>query len=402
MPVHTLAWLVAPRSLDDFLSRHWERAPLHIARRQPSYYADLFTLGDLDALVTRPRHHATLSTLELAKDGRRVARDEIATSAEKKTIDVLKVNRQMTGGSTLIMNDIDSMVPAVDELDARLARALTARVWANLYYTPAGNRGFDPHYDAHDVFILQVHGSKRWKLHGKPVGIPLPTRAFDPTTMKPGAVSRRLTLRCGDTLYIPKGLVHSAESAREASIHLTIAVESLTWADLLAEACTAWVDRDESLRRGLPPGFGLPDADHRPIADKLADAIQKMARRLDVRAALDRLHDRIATERRHSLSGIVEQTLRRGALRPDSIVGVRPGLLYRLTAKSSVLTLHARGAELSVPARHAGLLRFAVARERFAVRDLPGRLDVAAKLELVRDLIAEGVLRVLAFAPDSS
>ena len=32
----------------------------------------------------------------------------------------------------------------------------------NAYITPPENQGFAAHYDTHDVFVLQVSGSKRW------------------------------------------------------------------------------------------------------------------------------------------------------------------------------------------------------------------------------------------------
>ena len=36
---------------------------------------------------------------------------------------------------------------------------------ANAYITPPQNRGFDDHYDVHDVFVLQIEGTKRWIIH---------------------------------------------------------------------------------------------------------------------------------------------------------------------------------------------------------------------------------------------
>ena len=35
----------------------------------------------------------------------------------------------------------------------------------NAYITPESARGFEPHYDVHDVFVLQVSGEKHWSVH---------------------------------------------------------------------------------------------------------------------------------------------------------------------------------------------------------------------------------------------
>ena len=36
---------------------------------------------------------------------------------------------------------------------------------ANVYFTPPRAQGFKTHHDTHDVFILQLLGSKRWRTY---------------------------------------------------------------------------------------------------------------------------------------------------------------------------------------------------------------------------------------------
>ena len=43
-----------------------------------------------------------------------------------------------------------------------------------MYLTPNGAKGFLPHTDQHDFFILQTGGKKKWRVYGNP--IPLNTR----------------------------------------------------------------------------------------------------------------------------------------------------------------------------------------------------------------------------------
>ena len=47
----------------------------------------------------------------------------------------------------------------------QLAAELGHPVQANAYVTPPQSQGFDDHYDVHDVFVLQVEGEKRWRIH---------------------------------------------------------------------------------------------------------------------------------------------------------------------------------------------------------------------------------------------
>ena len=49
--------------------------------------------------------------------------------------------------------------------------------------------------------------------------------------------SLRLTLRAGDVLYLPRGLVHEARTQQQASLHVTVAVPSFEaglWAPKMA------------------------------------------------------------------------------------------------------------------------------------------------------------------------
>ena len=35
----------------------------------------------------------------------------------------------------------------------------------NMYMTPPGSQGFTAHSDCHDIFVLQLHGRKRWTVY---------------------------------------------------------------------------------------------------------------------------------------------------------------------------------------------------------------------------------------------
>ena len=38
----------------------------------------------------------------------------------------------------------------------------------NVYVTPANSVGFVSHFDSHDVFVLQLYGSKNWRVYDHP------------------------------------------------------------------------------------------------------------------------------------------------------------------------------------------------------------------------------------------
>jgi ribosomal protein L16 Arg81 hydroxylase len=128
-------------------------------------------------------------------------------------------------GYTLLVRHAERCHDGLAELAKGFSRDFCAPVDVHLYCTPAGQFGFDWHYDAEDVFIVQTVGRKEYSLRKNTVN-PWPLEETLPVDM---AYQReimplvRCELAAGDWLYIPAGYWHKGES-REASISLAIGV----------------------------------------------------------------------------------------------------------------------------------------------------------------------------------
>ncbi len=79
-------------------------------------------------------------------------------------------------------------------------------------------------------------------------------------------------------------------------------------------------------------------------------------------------------------------------LEADSVVGTRPYLNARVETSAESVLVRCFGRRITFPREAASAVEFALGCDRFAVKDLPGRLDDAGKLTLVRCLIREGLL----------
>ena len=154
-----------------------------------------------------------------------------------------------------------------------LALALDHPVQVNAYFSPASARGLDLHFDYHDVFVVQLGGSKRWRIWA-----PLP-RTVNPvkgrhTIAKPqfdelGDPLLDLTLRTGDCLYLPRGYPHSAETTDAASEHLTIGLVAVTWQRVIHKAIDAEVAAGR-LSAPLSPGLLEPGSRTPSAASEIA------------------------------------------------------------------------------------------------------------------------------------
>ena len=149
----------------------------------------------------------------------------------------------------------------------------------------------------------------------------------------------------------------------------------------------------KSARRYRPHSpVGIPTAATSPrhspsLAGRLATVDADEIRR----GFAERFIDRRPPFLRHQMRALTQI----GDIGLDSVVGCRPFLAYLIDEDEKSLILRFHRHEIAVPLHAGPALRHALTTERFRVRDLPGDLDDAGKLVLVRRLIREGLLQPL-------
>lgn len=159
-------------------------------------------------------------------------------------------------GSTIALNALEQRWEPLSRLSAELSAETSARVQTNVYLTPGGGaQGLSPHYDTHDVCVLQVHGVKRWSLYGTAHELPLRDQPFDHSKVFEREVEQEIDLKPGDVLYLPRGTVHAATSTDSASVHIAVGFRPLLWNAVIQEAVNAVLGDDVRFRTGLPMGF---------------------------------------------------------------------------------------------------------------------------------------------------
>lgn len=148
--------------------------------------------------------------------------------------------------ATLSIADIGAIVPQIGELAAAIERDLGVRCGVNAYITIGDKAAFRPHYDGHDVLVLQCQGAKRWYSHGTTHPYPL---VGAQVSAAPEPVWEAV-IGAGDLLFLPRGEVHSTRPETAPSVHLTFGLTEPTGADFLT-----WLSgragEIEALRRDL-------------------------------------------------------------------------------------------------------------------------------------------------------
>jgi ribosomal protein L16 Arg81 hydroxylase len=391
----SLEWLIHPVSKKLLFENHWEKQPLVVKRNQPNYFRLLLSLDEVDrVLTTLDRRYPDVI---LKNASREISSDDYVIGDGH--LDIARVYQLFGEGATITLAFLENVVPSLALFCRSLESEFTFPFQANVYLTPAGAQGAKPHYDTHDVFVLQVAGRKKWTTYGTPVELPLAGQDFDSSAHERGAPTREFELDAGDVAYIPRGVVHDARSTDSVSLHITAGVLRYTWAELLLELVANASLHDPAFRRALPPGFARPEFDRSEAHETLRNLLQQAWTKPNCDEALDHFVDEFMAACPPLLRGQMAQLAAVDRLTAGSVVGARTGAISHLEANLETASVDCYGRRITFPAHAREAVRFALTHSRFAVRELAGNLDDAGKLAVVRRLIREGLVMVLSTEP---
>jgi len=377
----SFASLIDPVTEEEFRSRYWEQQPLIVHRDNPRYYGDLFTLRDVDQTLMRSPEYVKMSDAVVKKSTAYLA----PTTPGLET-----VVSELRNGSTLVIDHVELREPKLGLICRVLAQELGHRFQTNLYLTPPDGKGSIPHWDNHDVFILQVLGSKRWTIEKE-------RRAFPGKGDKMGAAGREFrgplntfTLRQGDIIYIPRGFVHAAECRAEASLHITIGVVAFFFEDLLYATIKAAIQSDERLRQALPLRFMSDGREN--LTKSVQLALQQAASETLVSPVVDLHYDQLIQSHQLDVSGQISDIIEGAPLELRDIVGARRGVVSTSQIVKDAVCIKVGTRSITFPDFFREALEFALRTPAFAVRDVPGDLEDEEKIAFIERLIAEGLV----------
>ncbi len=214
-------------------------------RLEPDVAASLMTWTDVAQVLVG--HRLTPPEINLIETtGRRVnpARYVDSTSSPRRQrmplVDLAAVAEILGTGATLVVNDIDTVLPTIGATAWDLSELVGEHVGTHLYATRGATPAFPPHWDVVDVLVVQVEGAKHWDVYGP--GTPNPiSPATDPDNVQPPEPEWSGVLRPGDVLYLPRGWWHGVRGTGGTSLHLSYGFQSqtglayLAWLTMLAK-----------------------------------------------------------------------------------------------------------------------------------------------------------------------
>lgn len=365
-----------------FLDKVWA-SRVHVHQGDPIALAGLLSLDDVDRLITASGLRTP--ALRIVKDGDVCASSDFTRSASiagaplSGLVDGRKALALYDDGATLVLQGLHRYWPPLIELVRQLEFALGHPCQANAYLTPPGSQGFARHSDSHDVFAFATHGSKNWHIIER---------------ASQGDVERQILVEPGLSVYLPTGTPHWAHTEQQASLHVTIGVNRLTWRDVLRTAVEG-ILADDRYAAAAPAGYLDDPARLAEMIGGHLEALGTEVTRIDPSAAALATAEEFLSGLAPALRGGLADRMLMEQFDDDAVLERRPTAACIIRSDGDRLRVFTGDRELRMPARVQPAMEFVRDHHRFIVADLADRLDPQSRRVLCRRLVLEGLLRIV-------
>jgi hypothetical protein len=396
-----LNWLLNPFRLSDFQDRYLEKEVLHISDRRGGYYASIFSTGAFEQVVFQSPDlvRANLSCIRTSRTESGIATDRVfgvpAPFASKSLLASLQ--EILGSGFSLVIMHVDQAWLPLARLLREIETDLLNPLDTVLFYSPPSVQGAPPHFDPYDNYILQIFGEKKWKIYRPKIILPL-NRQLRSVSDEALGEAVELTMRPGDLLYVPRGVIHEASSGAGASMHLTLYNYAYRWRDLLCDVVERLAEQEVALRRGVPVsvirkiacGASIAEAG---VADEVASLLHYCLDHFAAARSVGRHARRFVDEMMPLALGDAAAADLEGALDGNCYIAKRRGMICYLYDDDDKVVIGFPGNKMSAPAVVRPILEFIAATGKpFRLADLPGDVSLRSKAILVRRLMREGLL----------
>ncbi len=210
-----------------FMRRHWQKRPLLIRQALAGVAAPV-TRGELFALAANEGVESRL--VRLGESGWELRHGPFKRRA------IPAVSRP---NWTLLVQGLDLHVDAAHELLAKFRFVPDARLDDLMLSYATDGGGVGPHLDSYDVFLLQVHGAREWRI-GR---VAEPRFAADAPLkiLTNFRAEQRWILEPGDMLYLPPLWAHEGV-ARGECMTASIGFRAPARRELASTLMQRWLD----------------------------------------------------------------------------------------------------------------------------------------------------------------
>ncbi|MFM8919269.1 MAG: cupin domain-containing protein, partial [Limnohabitans sp.] len=201
MQKNTALTLLGGLSPEQFMRRHWQKKPLLIRQAIPG----------MKPLIERSPLLAMVESEEV--ESRLIVRQGAQWTLKKGPMDRKRLPSLKTPDWTVLVQGVDLHHDAVHSLLQQFRFVPDARLDDLMISFATEGGGVGPHFDSYDVFLLQAHGQRRWRIgRQKDLSLKpdLPLKIL--ADFKP---EHDWILHPGDMLYLPPRYAHDGVAIGE-------------------------------------------------------------------------------------------------------------------------------------------------------------------------------------------
>jgi ribosomal protein L16 Arg81 hydroxylase len=377
----SFADLLGTTGLEVFASDYWERQILHVPAEPLRDFSQLLSIRDIDTLLAF-NNTSSVPSYSAANHG--PLSPQMNEASHRKALDAFHE------GSTIFLGSLHQRWAPVAKLCRDVEVELCHLVGATAVLSPKGAQGLSSHYDAADVFVIQLEGEKKWQIFQPLCHLPLEGRALSDAELE-GVPAQVVHLRQGDVMYVPRGLPHYAFTSEHNSLHLSLYVNAIRWKDLLQQALINVSENHVELRQALPLGVLSRGDAAEQLAPGLAMRLKLLLENVSSEDAVRRVLGNFIQQMQPVPGGQFADLGDLSEFTLATLLERRPGVC-QVIAGSEGAEIHFAGGAMHGPPFLKATLEYIARTPRFAVSDLPMSSD-NSKLVLVRRLVWEGLLR---------
>ena len=381
-----LSYLISPISKTEFFKTYHEKEALLSKHNDANRFHGLLSIDRIDEIIASTE--LPPSSLDMVRKEPPIERSYY--TFKNGNIDRGAVIRHYQEGATIILPQLH----LADEILAKFCRSLenvfSSHVQTNIYLTPGSSQGFNTHFDDHDVFVIQLSGTKKWRLYQKPIDNPYRGESFNTKDYKAGELQKEFELKEGECVYIPRGLMHDAISVGEkASLHITVGLIVKKWADLMLEALSEVAIRNPRFRRSLPPGFARPGYNNKSAKIYFDELINEFQKNSNFDKVFEVIKENFIRERTPNLRGSLIDTS--SNLPKERLYIRRPNLQAKLKRDELETVIICGGGDLRFELKAYKVLQVILSGEPFSAASL-GDSEDGSTLDMIKKLIAFGII----------
>ena len=393
-PVLSFKEIIDPVSPELFFKEYYEKKFLHVSRNNPLYFNNVLNVDDIGLHLQNKL--LRLPTISLVNNGNMVheslwSKDRTLNGVSLgKMADNDKVFDYFNTGCTITLNDAHRYLGNLINFCTALEKELKFRVQTNIYITPPGAQGFDIHYDTHDVFALQVFGTKQWKLYDMTRELPLDEHKADRDAHIGKTPQDDFLVHPGDVLYIPRGLTHAAVSTDHVSIHITLGFLPYKGTDLVNELHKSSKER-LFFRKSRPHGFST-EQERKEYKLEFEKELRLLVAENTTEQLLEKTEQKFFEEKSSDDSSRFLDLTRINDLNLNSVLCRRKSILLETSNGNGEIKVSWNKKNIALPVFLAPSVNFVLNNDKFLVKDIQGLIDDKGKVDLCKKFISDGIL----------